>query len=66
MINITAPLNTNSGPGDHLNGRIPLTLDVPDYLYYDYVGDGQYYSPKASATIGSSESDIIFKRQGYR
>ena len=64
--NVVDPTDTTQGPGDDLNGRVPMTINVPDYLQYDFNGDGTYDNPKASATIGKNNSNIIFQRQGYR
>ncbi|HBF09372.1 MAG TPA: hypothetical protein DDW29_14050, partial [Gammaproteobacteria bacterium] len=64
--NVTDSSDSSQGIGDDNAGRVPIVVDVPDFLEYDYTGTGAYSDPKSSATVGGKNSNIIFQRQGYR
>jgi len=58
---------TLSAPGNGNDGSLLMTLTVPDWMMYDYDGDGTKEDATATATFGIFEGrqPVIIQRQKY-
>ena len=59
---------TLSAPGDGNDGQVTVTLDGPDWLEYDYDGDGSLDEANGTATFGiyGGREPILHLRETYR
>jgi MSHA biogenesis protein MshQ len=61
------PSNSNQGPGAGNEGSVNVTLDVDDWLKYDFFGRG-VENPVGTGTFGvySGRQPVFYMRESYR